>query len=293
MVDRVLELLKAACHSTPHDMHMLYYWLSTTCSLLHMLRDEPDIRSNNDRDPIIDGVYQPSKQPSAGADLQDRLEWLAFSVYKQLVSLISDKLSAVLAPVIIERPLNDKKNQVRTSPVMRILDRVLARTRQHYLFDAVTQQLFVQIFYFINANLVNTILQKDKLTPSFGFQVKLGVSHLDYWIAQPQGNGSDRTLLAPCSNQIDGLRDVGGVLVIDKAIFADAATVQTVFRALNLRQIRRLLEVFEPDQQNQQLGPLPQNVRQLISTTWNNSQASLQPLLLDPSKVITFIPQLE
>lgn len=69
-----------------------------------------------------------------------------------------------------------KKNrtQVKTSAVMRILDRVLARSRNHYLYDAVTQQLFVQIFYFINCHLVNTILQKEKLTPSIGFQIKLG-----------------------------------------------------------------------------------------------------------------------
>lgn len=57
---------------------------------------------------------------------------------------------------------------------MRILDRVLARTRNHYLYDAVVQQLFVQIFYFSSCHLVNIILQKAKLTPSIGFQIKLG-----------------------------------------------------------------------------------------------------------------------
>jgi hypothetical protein len=57
---------------------------------------------------------------------------------------------------------------------MRILDRVLARTRHHYLYDAVVQQLFVQIFYFTSCHLVNIILQKTKLTPSIGFQIKLG-----------------------------------------------------------------------------------------------------------------------
>ncbi len=85
-------------------MNVLFYWLSTTSSLLHLLRDEPDAPSNNDRDPIIgiqinflisstnciaDGIYQPQKQPPQG-DFQSRLEWLCFSIFKRLVKVICD-----------------------------------------------------------------------------------------------------------------------------------------------------------------------------------------------------------
>jgi hypothetical protein len=291
-IDNVISVLKTACNSMPNDMNMLFYWLSTTCALLHMLRDESDAHSNNDRDPIIDGVYQPTKEPSPSSPLQDRLEWLAFSVYKQLVSVICDKLMPELAPVIIEKPLTDKnRTQVKTSAVMRILDRVLARTRNHYLYDAVTQQLFVQLFYAIDAHLVNIVLQKTKLTPSSGFQIKLGLSHLEDWISQPESNPGERALLAPCVGQLDGLRDVGGVLVLDKALLADASTLQSIFKALNLRQVKRLLEVFEPDQLAQ--GELPSSVRHAIQTTWNNPQAASLPLLFDPSKIIAFSPQFD
>lgn len=68
--DRIVELLKGACfvcflyslfflsfqQGTPNEMGVLFYWLSTTCALLHMIRDEPDAPSNNDRDPIIGTV---------------------------------------------------------------------------------------------------------------------------------------------------------------------------------------------------------------------------------------------
>jgi hypothetical protein len=238
-------------------------------------------------------VHQPTVvvEPSPASNLQDRIEWLSFGVYRQLVTVICNKLTPVLAPVIIEKPLTDKKTQVKTSAVMRILDRVLARTRQHYLYDAVVQQLFVQIFYFISCHLVNTILQKNKLTPSIGFQIKLGISHLDDWIAQPSGSSAERSLLTPCSAQLDGIRDVGGVLVLDKALLSDASTLQSIFRVLSLRQIKRLLEVFEPDQLAQ--GGLPQSVRDALATTWNNPQAAYQPLLLDQTKLLAFAPQFD
>jgi hypothetical protein len=64
-----------------------------------------------------------------------------------------------------------------------------------------------------------------------------------------------------------------------------------IFKVLNLRQIKRLLEVFEPDQLAQ--GGLPPIVRDAISTTWNNPQANSHPLLFDPSKIIAFSPQFD
>lgn len=52
---------------------------------------------------------------------------------------------------------------------------------------------------------------------------------MEDWISQPEGSSADRALLAPCSAQLDGLRDVGGVLVLDKALLADASTLQSIF----------------------------------------------------------------
>lgn len=287
--DRVISSIHSASNCAPNDMNMLFYWLSTTSALLHMLRDEPDIHSTNDRDPIIDGIHKPKKEPSSSStDLQERLEWRCFEVYKKLVSVICSKLTPVLAPIIIEKPLTDKHAQVKNSAVMRILDRVLARTRHHYLYDAVVQQLFVQIFYFVSCHLVNTILQKNKLTPSIGFQIKLGLSHLEDWISQPSGSSAERALLAPCSAQLEGLRDVGGVLVLDKALLSDSSTVQSIFKVLNLRQMKRLLEVFEPDALAS--GGLTTSVRDAVATTWNDPSAASLPLLFDPSKIIDFSP---
>lgn len=56
------------------------------------------------------------------------------------------------------------------------------------------------------------------------------ISHLEDWISQPSGSAAEHTLLAPCSAQLDGIRDVGGVLVLDKALFADAATLQDILK---------------------------------------------------------------
>ena len=69
-----------------------------------------------------------------------------------------------------------------------------------------------------------------------------------------------------------------------------------IFKVLNLRQIKRLLEVFEPDQPVKGQGGgggLPSSVRDAISTTWNSPQANSQPLLFDPSKITTFSPQFD
>ncbi len=131
---------------------------------------------------------------------------------------------------------------------------------------------------------------------------------MEDWLSQPGGGVVDRALLSPCSAQLDGIRDVGGVLVLDKSLFADAATLQciniterchnlanmifddavAIFRVLTLRQIKRLLEIFEPEK-----GALPANVRSALATTWNNAQAALQPLLLEPLTIIQFTPQLD
>eukprot|EP01111_Echinosteliopsis_oligospora_P013362 TRINITY_DN4776_c2_g1_i1.p1 TRINITY_DN4776_c2_g1~~TRINITY_DN4776_c2_g1_i1.p1 ORF type:complete len:1023 (-),score=418.63 TRINITY_DN4776_c2_g1_i1:7-3075(-) len=279
-VKSLCNLISQACSNAGKELNPLFYWLSTTNALLHLLRDEADDdEEDNDRDPIIDGIYKAEKE---GESAQERLEWICFSVFKAILNLIYEKLGPILPPIIIEQAL-DKKNVGKAPQLTRILERTLEKTRNNYLYDAVIQQVFLQIFYFINCHLVNYALQKEKLSPVHGFQIKLGLSHMEEWIAE--ATGDERTLLSPCPDQLDPLRDLANVLILDKSLLSDPYEIQHIFPALSLRQIKRVLEVFVPD--NLSPSPLPPTVL-AAAGGWSSSA----PLLLSANEIIPFVPRL-
>jgi len=275
----------------PFDMNALFYWLSTTTALLHMLRDQPGVDSDNDRDPIIDGIYKVGdKKPNKNASLQEQLEWVASLTYNSLVKVICKKLDPVLVPTVIDQSIDVKKSAVQAKLISNILDRVLRKTRDHFLYDAVVQQLFCQIFYFINTHLVNAALKKDRLTASHGVQIKYGISKLEEWLANACSEAGERSLLSPASEYLDPLREVASALVVDKSLFSDATATQSIFRSLSLRQLKRILEVFVPD--NMSPAQLTGVVRDSVATTWRHPRPDSLPYIVDEYAIVPFQPSL-
>jgi len=281
--------LEASILRHSHDMNVLFYWVSTTAALLHLLKDDPEVTSDNDRDPIIDGIHQSQMQPNQNAPLQDQLEWVAFRAYELLVKSICSKLSPLLVKNIIEQSVEASK-PAHAKWVHRILNRILHRSREHFLYDAIVQQLFNQTFYFINSHLVNAVLALPRITPSTGFQIKLGLSRLEDWLSLAATHEYERSLLLPASEQLDGLREIANAIVIDKSLFAVVGTIQSIFRVTSLRQIKRIIEVFTPD--SLAPSPVPANVKEAVASTWNTPSPNNLPFILDDQQIIPFVPRL-
>jgi len=287
--------LEKAYLRAAHCVKELFYWLSTSTSILHMLKDENESSSDNDRDPIIDGIYNPgNRAPTKSATLQERFEWLSFSIFQCLMKAIGEKLVTVLGPTILDGQalvMSNKTTQNSSTGlqggVFRILDRLLVRSRDNMLYDAVVQQLFCQVFYLINAQLVNEVLRRDSVTPSQGFKIKLGVSKLDDWVS---ASDDKQHTLAPAGEQLDGVREIASALFVDKTLFMDPNSLQSIFKSLNLRQLKRLLEIWTPDQISPE--PIPASVREMARVLWNFPQAATLPLNPDPYQIIKFTPRL-
>ena len=69
------------------------------------------------------------------------------------------------------------------------MNHTLENIQQSHLPDPIVSQFFIQLFYHINAVLLNALLYRKELcTSSNGFQIKLEISELDTWILQKGGS---------------------------------------------------------------------------------------------------------
>lgn len=129
--------------------------------------------------------------------------------------------------------------------VHEVLGSLLRAVREAALSEPLQRQYMAQIFYYVDARLVNLLLsQRDLCTCSFGLQLKLAISQLEEWAAQA---GARRETLSWAREQLEPLREAANLLVVDKAVFEDEHLIGQMFSALNLHQIRHLLEMFTPD----------------------------------------------
>ncbi len=166
--------------------------------------------------------------------------------------------------------------------------------------DSIVAQFFTQIFYFIDALLMNALITRKELcTCSNGFQTKLELSDLEAWI---QKNGTFMNsvkyptfvlLFTYHRDELNPIIQAATLLVMDKSALGDKEVLTNMCPNVNFVQVKRLLENFLPDQ----LYPDPvspkvkEKLENLVSKSGNQLLLELPPYDIRPLSLSYLTPR--
>ncbi|KAN0026844.1 hypothetical protein ACTFIV_007835 [Dictyostelium citrinum] len=304
LLNKIVVSLEKSFLRSGNDCKFIAYWFSTCCYLLSKCHQAGYTQES--ANPMKSGIEINvnsfvTPAPEIGGSFIRDLQALNLSIYSKLLSVTEIKLEKVLIPsiylpdsIILEAQKSPiKSSSSSTSPLGRtsgslpttgnsinnllyILDGIIQFLKEGRIFDSVSNQFLNQIFYFMNAQITNHLLNNPKVcTTTQGLEVKMGVSRLKEWCSA--------TSYKSASQQLDSSLEASNLLVIDKNVFVDIEAIKSIFQKLNLHQIKQLLQSFTPDS----LSPdtLPTVLRKAIDSNWRQSiDINSLPLLIDQSK---------
>ncbi|KAN0033033.1 hypothetical protein ACTA71_011240 [Dictyostelium dimigraforme] len=304
LLNKIVISLEKSFLRSGNDCKFISYWFSTCCYLLSKCHQAGYTQESTN--PMKSGIEISvnsfvTPAPEIGGSFIRDLQALNLSIYSKLLSVTEIKLEKVLIPsiylpdsIILEAQKSPiKSSSSSTSPLGRtsgslptngnsinnllyILDSIIQFLKEGRIFDNVSNQFLNQIFYFINAQITNHLLNNPKVcTTTQGLEVKMGVSRLKEWCST--------TPFKSASQQLDSSLEASNLLVIDKNVFVDIEAIKSIFQKLNLHQIKQLLQSFTPDS----LSPdtLPTILRKAIDSNWRQSiDINSLPILIDQSK---------
>ncbi|KAN0003700.1 hypothetical protein ACTFIZ_009866 [Dictyostelium cf. discoideum] len=299
---KVYTALQQALERSMYNSTDLAYWLSNISGLIHLIKDGPN-NIDDDRDPIIDGVLimqnnsfsSTSQRKTPSQTFYYQLENLLRESYSLLLHSIYNKLRPKLTKIIsFGTCILDKKtnrfsaaeNDADINKICNILQKYINLLKDKFIFDSIIQQFFSQTFHFISYTLLNEVLNGENYcTPSSGFKIKLSLSKMDDWLSSSE----ERELLLPARDHFMSIIETANLMVIDKSIFTDSDSVISAFETLNILQIKKLLEIWKPD--NLSPDPIP---KKIIASL--NQQLDLNThqrnLVVDPTILIDVQPKL-
>ncbi|EFA85870.1 C2 calcium/lipid-binding region-containing protein [Heterostelium album PN500] len=292
MLSKIVFALEKSFLRSGSDCKVICYWFSTVVYLLQKLHQ--NALSPQSADPTLSGIeiyvssFVPPSPEAGGSFIRD-LQSLVLNIYSKLISIIETKLDKVLIASIfnpdsiildqkssIKPHATGKANTISINNLLLILDSVLYFLDEGKVCHKLSNQLLTQTFYFINAQITNYFLQNASVCrATLGFKVKMGVSRLKEWCSQ--------TNFKSVSEQLDSSLEASNLFVIDKSVFVDIEAIKPIFQKLNLIQIKKLLESFEPDELSP--DPLPSQLQKAMQSGWRQPiESTNYPLLIDPSK---------
>lgn len=178
-------------HNTT-DLNTLTFWLGNAYQLLCNMKQfggDSQFKSRDDNLSLSLGKF----------DLEDYrmvLSDLLVQIYHTLVKSVDHQLHALIAPALLDSdPIPGLSHSVSrasvASPtkvsrsvddVLDLLQRFLDALHRHQIGLKLIHQLFRQLFYIINANVVNSLLlRKDYCHWSRGMQVRYNLTRLEEW----------------------------------------------------------------------------------------------------------------
>eukprot|EP01104_Vermistella_antarctica_P018896 TRINITY_DN717_c2_g1_i1.p1 TRINITY_DN717_c2_g1~~TRINITY_DN717_c2_g1_i1.p1 ORF type:complete len:1200 (-),score=468.87 TRINITY_DN717_c2_g1_i1:99-3698(-) len=294
---RVVDCIDSCYKQAGHDVHTLAWWLSATTTLQHELYKERDLSMNED--PFQNGIKVPDERSSAEeAGLDDRksalhdfdtsLCHLSHRISARLVAGVGKLLDPFLFPAVIaqdHRLSEDDSGHYRhtmksTDDIGDILQDYIAVIQDHSISPIITNQLSHQVFHYVGAKLFNDLLHRPELcTAHNAFQIKLAVAGISGWVHEhadiiPRSVLDRLGCLDQASNCLTMLRNT--------QTFATAEAIRSTFPALNIIQVRHLLENFTPDKLEKDV---PRDVMSVVEELCFHRPTSVSmSLYLDPHR---------
>ena len=255
LLSNLIGSIKKSFTRSAYDSEILGYWLSLTCNLYTKLVDfipsSVHLDLNLFTNYLIEGRESTSDLLDPVPKFFFDLVLLAFDIYSVLLINLYSQLDHILLPPLLEQTnavingskSTDKKKS-NSNDYAIILSDILKLLKKNYINDTVIRYFMIQIFYFMDAQVFNTLLRRpDLFTASNGFQIKMAISQVEGALGKV-----DKQLLSIAHSQLNHMREVADLLVLDKSIVSDETTVSQIFSHLNVVQIKHILDKFKPDE---------------------------------------------
>lgn len=209
-------------------------------------------------------------------NLLDQLEILLCHVFILIVLRIRDTLEAIkfLDILFDQRQITRADNEVSSvaadafepktvivgeQPVLRLVRLLTLHHRaleDHHILKSIGKQIFSQIFYFMSASALNKMLTcVEFCRASRAYAMKMAYSHLEIWATR-------RDLFMPLREHFEMVLQACSLLMLDKSVCANEEIINTAFRKLNAKQIKQLLNSFQPD--DLAPNPVPMSARMMV-----------------------------
>jgi hypothetical protein len=162
---------------------------------------------------------------------------------------------------------------------------VLATLLENHVFDKVINTFFNQVFFYINAKLLNQLFQRSEYcSPTTGFRIKLGLSHLVDWIVSHSIKTPQRFLNA--RNQFQHISQAATLLVAissPETFFSSGGSADitnSAFSSLNAHQINQLLTSYSSSSSTSMVSSSSSKKDEFAKPDANEIKVFLQRLLV-------------
>jgi len=157
-----------------------------------------------------------------------------------------DGIYRVIEPACRESFIASSSDSHSSNSVINILTEVSSLTKQVRLAPSIRKQLMTQIVYDIDATVFN-ILIKDKSLCSCNraFKIRQSMSSVESWLLKDPE-------IASAKRQLQLVREAANLFAMDKSVLTDDEAIASAFSVLNVNRLACLLQLFQPDDLNQQ-----------------------------------------
>jgi myosin V len=249
---KTMSAIKEAVVRHATDLNTLGFWLCNTFRLLNNMKQFSSDTQFHCRDDTLSRRLE-------NFDLQEYrmvLSDVLVNIYHTVVKHIEHIITPLIVPAVLEfesiqgifastpmrsrsrahPPQHPSINIGTLSHELMAIREVLLRL---CIEPKVLRQLFVQVFYLINAQCVNTIvLRKDLCHWSKGMQIRCNLTSLEEWAHK---NGLD-----DAKDQLIEAVQLTQLLQANKTRVEDAETIRTNCDRLNTTQIKKVLAMYTP-----------------------------------------------
>jgi hypothetical protein len=115
--------------------------------------------------------------------------------------------------------------------------------KKNCVFKEVIEQVYVQMFYFINSHTILALVDPGAKRCKVGSAliIKLCIAQLEMW--------ADSHHLVRCHKELKPLREATAVILIyKKASLVDRETIDEVAPSLSINQVRKIMQLYQPDE---------------------------------------------
>ncbi len=250
LLTRAMQAIKAAVLRSATELSTLGFWMTITFRLLNDMKQFGT-------DAALQTHTDAASRRLENFDLQEYrmvLSDLLVNVYHTVVKHIEHHLTPLLVPGVLEhesiqgmhastpmrRTRSAQQNvEVTIKAVVHELAAINECLQRACVEPRLVRQVFDQVFYLINATVVNTmLLRKDLCHWSKGMQIRCNLTALEEWVHK-QG-------LEDCKHQLVEAVQLTQLLQVDKTRVEDVDAIRQCCDRLNVVQIQKILTMYSP-----------------------------------------------
>ena len=249
MLHKTFMAVKQVVMTNTTNLHVLGFWLTNAYRLLCDMKQfsgEQQFRSRSD-------TVSASLRSFDLGEYRNVLTDLLVQIYHTIVKHVEVLLVPLIVPAMLDyEPIpsmgtSPAKLGGRRKPkashtvesILKLLTKVMVALRKQCVEPALARQVFRQVFYVINAHIVNSfLLSKDYCHCFKGVQVRFNITKLQEWARENQLDDAGEVLKEAVQ--------VTQLLQVNKTSLGDVDTILDCCEALSPVQVQKILTMYTP-----------------------------------------------